>query len=80
VGGRYDRVGAREKRIKLKMLQSSNAGKRSIKSVLLGEREGKRGEYLCEAKVYSWNFARARGLTVYLFFFRLIGFKEFKIV
>jgi hypothetical protein len=30
---------------------------------------GRMGEYLCEAKVYSCFFARARGLLNYLFFF-----------
>jgi hypothetical protein len=59
-------------RIKIKMLRSSNAGLGSIKRGLLGERErGKRGVYSCFAKVYSCFFARARGLTIYLFFFSI---------
>jgi hypothetical protein len=42
---------------------------------------GRMGEYLCEAKVYSWFFARARGLLDDIsFFLLLIGFKGSSIV
>jgi hypothetical protein len=41
------RVGARGDRIKIKMLRSNSAREGSIKRVVLGEREGKRGVYSC---------------------------------
>jgi hypothetical protein len=37
------------------------------------------GEYLCEAKVYSCFFARARGLLSISFFLLIIGFKGIKL-
>jgi hypothetical protein len=38
------------------------------KKYTCGPSKGGTGEYLCEAKVYSCS-SRARGLTVYIFFF-----------
>jgi hypothetical protein len=60
-GERSDTVGARGERIKVKMLRSNNAGKRSIKRVLVGER-GRGNRSI--VKLYSCFFAHARGLTV----------------
>jgi hypothetical protein len=54
-------------RINNKMRQSLSAGERSTKRVLLGERGS--GGNRSIVKLYSCFFARARGLTIYLFFF-----------
>jgi hypothetical protein len=71
-------VGARERiNLKWSLLQFEVEGEQ--KDAVVGTRSGGKGEYLCEAKVYSCS-SRARGLTVYIFFFILIGFKEFRIV
>jgi hypothetical protein len=60
---------SKSERIKIKMLRSSNAGKRSIKSMACrARRSGGWENTLALAKVYSC-FSRARGLlSVYLFF------------
>jgi hypothetical protein len=68
---------SKSERIKVKMLLCSSAERWSTKRWAWGARE-ERGEgvYLCEAKVYSWFFAGARGpLSKISFFFILIGFK-----
>jgi hypothetical protein len=68
---------SKAERIKIKMLRSSNSGKRRIKRVCVGSsKRGKGRILLLKAKVYSWIFARARGLlNITLFFLLLIGFK-----
>jgi hypothetical protein len=71
VGGRYDRVGVRVKRIEIKMVRSTNSEVGRIKRILLGGASEER-EYRETILLF---FARAGFLNSISFFFRLIGFK-----
>jgi hypothetical protein len=65
-GERSDTVGARGERIKVKMVRSTNAGKRSIKRVLVGERG--RGKQKYSETILLLFRARAGSNSVTLFF------------
>jgi hypothetical protein len=61
---------SKTERIKLKMRCNLNSECRENKKILVEpSKSGRGGILLLKAKVYSWYFARARGLTVYIFFF-----------
>jgi hypothetical protein len=54
---------SKTERIKIKMVHSTNSGLRRIKRVCVGSsKSGKGSILLLKAKVYSWIFARTRGL------------------
>jgi hypothetical protein len=73
VGGRNDRVGASRSGL-LKNGTLSQCGGGEHKKRIVGGVGEEMGGYCCFAKVYSC-FSRARGLTIYLFFLLIIGFK-----
>jgi hypothetical protein len=67
---------SKSERIKVKMLQSSNAGKRSIKSIACRARRSGEWENTLAKQKYTPVFrARAGSIKYISFFLILIGFK-----